>query len=130
MSQVKRQSHTLTSALGVLVFYSKYLLPRSSTPLTSSKSARCSSRHNLVPQRRINTLRREAHMAREQSWLVAHHGPGESFDGGGPACANAQAPPMGTLWILTIVQLPLSRAVMALLGLTAWVYWTGYKISP
>ena len=37
---------------------------------------------------------------------------------------------MGTLWILTIVQLPLPRAILALSGLAAWTYYTGLKIMP
>ncbi|WWD17110.1 hypothetical protein CI109_101547 [Kwoniella shandongensis] len=41
-----------------------------------------------------------------------------------------QAPPMGTLWILTIVQLPLNRAVIALLAVGGWVWYSGMKIAP
>lgn len=37
---------------------------------------------------------------------------------------------MGTLWILTIVQLPLSRAVLALAGVAAYTYHSGLKIMP
>ncbi|WVQ81737.1 hypothetical protein IAT38_003862 [Cryptococcus sp. DSM 104549] len=43
---------------------------------------------------------------------------------------TAQAPPMGTLWILTIVQLPLSRAVIALASVGAWVWYSGMAIVP
>ncbi|RSH88920.1 hypothetical protein EHS25_002582 [Saitozyma podzolica] len=48
----------------------------------------------------------------------------------GWSVVTAQAPAVGTLWILTIVQLPLSRAVIALLGVAAWTWWTGLKIRP
>ncbi|WWC89122.1 uncharacterized protein L201_004040 [Kwoniella dendrophila CBS 6074] len=43
---------------------------------------------------------------------------------------TSQAPPMGTLWILTIVQLPLSRAVLALLFVGVWIWWKGMKFMP
>ncbi|WWC69992.1 uncharacterized protein I206_103936 [Kwoniella pini CBS 10737] len=43
---------------------------------------------------------------------------------------TAQAPPMGTMWILTIVQLPLSRAVLALLIVGIWIWWQGMKLMP
>ncbi|KAK8864584.1 hypothetical protein IAR55_001834 [Kwoniella newhampshirensis] len=41
-----------------------------------------------------------------------------------------QAPPMGTLWILTIVQLPLNRAVIALFVVGGWCWYSGMKIAP
>ncbi|WVQ99505.1 hypothetical protein IAU59_006640 [Kwoniella sp. CBS 9459] len=41
-----------------------------------------------------------------------------------------QAPAMGTLWILTIVQLPLSRAMIALFGVGAWLWYAGLKLVP
>ncbi|KAK6909697.1 hypothetical protein L486_00656 [Kwoniella mangroviensis CBS 10435] len=43
---------------------------------------------------------------------------------------TAEAPPMGTLWILTIVQLPLSRAVLALGLVGGWIWWKGMKLMP
>ncbi|WVW84128.1 hypothetical protein I302_106157 [Kwoniella bestiolae CBS 10118] len=43
---------------------------------------------------------------------------------------TAEAPPVGTLWILTIVQLPLSRAVLALLAVGGWIWWKGMKLMP
>ncbi|ORX35714.1 hypothetical protein BD324DRAFT_631360 [Kockovaella imperatae] len=41
-----------------------------------------------------------------------------------------QAPAMGTIWILTIVQLPLSRALIALGIVAGWTKYAGMKISP
>ncbi|WOO80699.1 uncharacterized protein LOC62_03G004220 [Vanrija pseudolonga] len=41
-----------------------------------------------------------------------------------------QGPAVGTLWILTIVQLPLSRAMLALAVITAWGYSQGMKLIP
>ncbi|WVR06862.1 hypothetical protein IAU60_003898 [Kwoniella sp. DSM 27419] len=43
---------------------------------------------------------------------------------------TAQAPPMGTLWILSIVQLPLSRALISLLAVGGWIWYTGLKWIP
>ncbi|WWC61979.1 uncharacterized protein I303_104566 [Kwoniella dejecticola CBS 10117] len=43
---------------------------------------------------------------------------------------TAQAPPMGTMWILTIVQLPLSRAVLVLGTVAAWIWWEDMKLMP
>ncbi|KAK4689296.1 hypothetical protein P7C73_g806, partial [Tremellales sp. Uapishka_1] len=40
-----------------------------------------------------------------------------------------QAPAVGTLWILTIVQLPLSRAVMSLVVVGIWSWYTGMKFK-
>lgn len=37
---------------------------------------------------------------------------------------------MGTMWILTIVQLPLSLAVAALATVFAWLYQRGLKVIP
>ncbi|OCF32941.1 hypothetical protein I316_05278 [Kwoniella heveanensis BCC8398] len=41
-----------------------------------------------------------------------------------------QAPSMGTLWILTIVQLPLSRAMIALAAVGGWLWYSGMKLIP
>ncbi|WVQ73951.1 hypothetical protein IAR50_003532 [Cryptococcus sp. DSM 104548] len=43
---------------------------------------------------------------------------------------TAQAPPMGTLWILTIIQLPLGRAVMCLMIVGGWIWRSGLSIAP
>jgi hypothetical protein len=37
---------------------------------------------------------------------------------------------MGTLWIITIVQLPLTLAVGALATVFAWLYQRGLKLVP
>jgi hypothetical protein len=37
---------------------------------------------------------------------------------------------MGTLWTLTIVQLPLNRAVMCLAFVGAWVWYSGLSLQP
>lgn len=59
------------------------------------------------------------------------------FDASGPTSreeknlwADEKAPAMGTIWILTIVQLPLSRALLCLIGVAGWVWWTGMNIYP
>ncbi|KAL1411651.1 hypothetical protein Q8F55_002616 [Vanrija albida] len=41
-----------------------------------------------------------------------------------------QGPAVGTLWILTIVQLPLTRAVLALAVISSWGYYKGMKLIP
>lgn len=41
-----------------------------------------------------------------------------------------QAPALGTVWIITIVQLPLLRALIALAVTTGWMYWAGMKLTP
>lgn len=43
---------------------------------------------------------------------------------------TAQAPPMGTLWILTIVQLPLGRALLALMCVGGWFWYADLKFAP
>lgn len=43
---------------------------------------------------------------------------------------RVQAPAMGTIWILTIVQLPLSRCVPCLAAVAGWVWWTGMNVYP
>ncbi|KAI9639332.1 uncharacterized protein MKK02DRAFT_39631 [Dioszegia hungarica] len=40
-----------------------------------------------------------------------------------------KAPAMGAVWTLTIVQLPLSRAVLCLFGVAAWCWCTGMKLQ-
>nr|ODO01190.1 hypothetical protein L204_01917 [Cryptococcus depauperatus CBS 7855] len=42
---------------------------------------------------------------------------------------TAQAPAMGTLWILTIVQLPLSRAILTLAFVGGWIWYKGMKLA-
>ena len=37
---------------------------------------------------------------------------------------------MGTVWILTIVQLPLSRALIALVVVAGWTRYANMKITP
>jgi hypothetical protein len=44
--------------------------------------------------------------------------------------ADTQAPAMGTMWILTVVQLPLLRAVICLAIVGAWTWWTGMTLQP
>lgn len=39
-----------------------------------------------------------------------------------------QCPPLGTMWVYTIVQLELGKAVAALAAVAAYVQWTGLKI--
>ncbi|ODN80606.1 hypothetical protein L202_02796 [Cryptococcus amylolentus CBS 6039] len=43
---------------------------------------------------------------------------------------TAQAPSMGTLWILTIIQLPLGRAVMCLVIVGGWIWRSGLSVAP
>ncbi|XAO21895.1 hypothetical protein I312_100651 [Cryptococcus bacillisporus CA1280] len=43
---------------------------------------------------------------------------------------TAQAPPMGTLWIFTIVQLPLGRALLTLMFVGGWFWYSGLKFAP
>ncbi|CAD6579088.1 MAG: hypothetical protein TREMPRED_002351 [Tremellales sp. Tagirdzhanova-0007] len=43
---------------------------------------------------------------------------------------TGQASAVGTLWILTIVQLPLGRAVIALAAVAGWCWWIGIKVIP
>ena len=42
----------------------------------------------------------------------------------------AQAPAMGTLWTLTIVQLPLDRAVLCLILVGGWTWYSGLSLQP
>lgn len=41
-----------------------------------------------------------------------------------------QAPALGTIWIITIVQLPLLRALIGLAVVSAWGYWADMKLTP
>ncbi|ORY32917.1 hypothetical protein BCR39DRAFT_522364 [Naematelia encephala] len=41
-----------------------------------------------------------------------------------------QAPAMGTMWIVSIVQLPLKWAMLALTTVAAWVWYSGLSIRP
>lgn len=41
-----------------------------------------------------------------------------------------QAPALGTIWIITIVQLPLLRALIGLAVVGAWMYWAEMKLTP
>ena len=37
---------------------------------------------------------------------------------------------MGTIWIVSIIQLPLSRGLLALAAIAGYVKYTGLKIAP
>lgn len=37
---------------------------------------------------------------------------------------------MGTLWIFTIVQLPLGRALLTLMFVGGWFWYSGLKFAP
>ncbi|KAI9512167.1 hypothetical protein F5148DRAFT_973819 [Russula earlei] len=39
-----------------------------------------------------------------------------------------QCPPLGTIWVYTVVQLDLGPAVMALSAVALWVWWTGARL--
>jgi len=39
-----------------------------------------------------------------------------------------QCPPLGTMWVYTIIQLDLVKAVAALVAVAAYVQWAGLKI--
>lgn len=39
-----------------------------------------------------------------------------------------QCPPLGTIWVYTILQLDLVPAVMALAAVAAWVRWSGARL--
>ncbi|KAI0307341.1 hypothetical protein B0F90DRAFT_557364 [Multifurca ochricompacta] len=39
-----------------------------------------------------------------------------------------QCPPLGTIWVYTILQLDLVPAVLALLSVGLWVWWTGVRL--
>lgn len=41
-----------------------------------------------------------------------------------------QAPPVGTLWIFTIVQLTIGRAVLSLLAVLVWCWRNGMRFQP
>lgn len=41
-----------------------------------------------------------------------------------------QAPALGTIWIITIVQLPLLRALIGLAVVGGWMYWAEMKLTP
>jgi hypothetical protein len=41
-----------------------------------------------------------------------------------------QAPPVGTLWIFTVVQLSLGRAVLCLTAVLVWCWRNGMKLAP
>ncbi|EIW70512.1 hypothetical protein TREMEDRAFT_29053 [Tremella mesenterica DSM 1558] len=48
----------------------------------------------------------------------------------GWSLTTEQAPAMGTIWILTIIQLPLSRGLLSLVVIAIWVKYTGMNIYP
>jgi len=41
---------------------------------------------------------------------------------------SEQCPPLGTIWVYTILQLDLGPAVMALAAVAAWVWWSGAQL--
>lgn len=41
---------------------------------------------------------------------------------------SEQCPPLGTIWVYTILQLDLGPAVMALAAVAAWVWWSGARL--
>jgi hypothetical protein len=53
------------------------------------------------------------------SWFYIHIAVSKGF---------CQCPPLGTIWVYTVLQLDLGPAVMALSAVAVWVWWTGAQL--
>ena len=43
--------------------------------------------------------------------------------------AYHQAAPVVTLWILSVVQLPIGKLMISLLAVLAWYWWNGFEFA-
>ncbi|WVF71361.1 hypothetical protein IAT40_006165 [Kwoniella sp. CBS 6097] len=82
----------------------------------------------------IPTNRHPTHFATNPLLMASSTGSGCRLmwlvNKGSWSVVTEQAPSMGTLWILTIVQLPLSRAMIALAAVGGWLWYSGMKLIP
>ena len=74
---------------------------------------------------------RMIYVVNRSSWTIVMQQVGTSLlllCAGNSLGRQSQAPPLGTLWIYFIVQLPLPQAVLTLVVVASTVRYTGWKI--